>query len=79
MDQIKTKNKFLDEYKKKHDTTQTDKDSLVAKEQKVGQILEGIVSFPEKVHLVGPIGKTSVRPSKKDEMPGNKESEFSSR
>lgn len=81
MDEIKTKNKFLSEYKKKFETKVEDKDALKAKPITMGKVLEGVVQMPEKVHIAGPIGQTSVRKDKKNEntLHGADGTEFSDR
>ena len=61
------KSKFLDEYKKKHETKVTDAEALKAKNHTMEGILKDIVSAPERMVMTGPVGNTSVRPTKKNE------------
>lgn len=61
------KNKFLDEYKKKHDTKVSDAEAMKAKEHTMEGILKDVVQAPKRMVMIGPVGMTSVRPTKKDE------------
>ena len=59
--------KFMANMKKRFETKETDAGSLKAKPITVEGLANDINAFPEKLNIVGPIGKTSVKPSKKDE------------
>lgn len=62
-----TKNKFVDSYKRKFESGKTDADALKAKNQTMENIMKNLVSAPERMVMVGPVGETSVRPSKVNE------------
>jgi len=61
------KDKFLASMKKKHERGNVDSEALKAKDQTMKDILGDIVQMPSKIAMVGPVGKTSVRKTKKDE------------
>ena len=67
----KIQDKDLAKYKK-YEKEGVDNEALKPKKQDMNEILEGTLQMPEKLHIVGPIGKTSVRSSKKDEEPSSK-------
>lgn len=64
---ITNKDNFLSKMKQKFDKKGVDEEALVAKKTSIGEILEGNTLPPEKLFVAGPVGKTSVRPSKVNE------------
>jgi hypothetical protein len=61
------KGKFLEGLQAKHNTKVEDADAMKPKGIKVEGLLNDMNSFPEKIHIAGPIGETSVRKSKPQE------------
>ena len=62
------KGKFLEGLQSKHNTKVEDADAMkVKKGIKVEGLLDDMNSFPEKIHIAGPIGQTSVKKSKPQE------------
>ena len=59
--------KVVEGIKKRYNTQQKDADALKAKPIKVENLLNDMNDIPRSQRVVGPIGKTSVRPSKTDE------------
>lgn len=67
MEVAKNKDRFLSGLQKKYNKGNADKESLKAKKQTITGIIGDITKVPEKLSVIGPVGKTSVRPSKVDE------------
>ena len=69
---IHEQDKFLAEQKKRWDRKQKAGNTLKAKKQTMSGIMNTLNDVPTKVSVggaVGPIGKTSVRPTKPQENP----------
>ncbi len=76
---IHEQDKFLKKNKAKFETKQKDIDALKPKKQTMNGILDNVLQGPEKLHIVGPVGKTSARETKPSENPehGKDGKEFS--
>ena len=77
----KNKDKFVKKLREEHNTGGKDNDALKPKKTSMGKILKGIVKFPDKLHVVGPVGTEKAKKTKKNENPlhGGEGSEFSER
>lgn len=67
--EIKTKNNYMDELKRKFETKAVDTDALKAKDTSIEKTLANVTTFPGRMVLSGPVGNTSVKPDKKEENP----------
>lgn len=67
--EVKTKNEFLDKSKTKYEKLHEYKKLPEIKEIKMEGLLNDTNSFPGRIIMAGPIGKTSVLPDKKDHNP----------
>jgi len=76
---IHEQDKFLEKNRKMFNKGGVDKEALKAKKTSMNKVLEGVAQFPDKLHIVGPVGKESARKTKKEENPlhGGEGHEFS--
>ena len=58
---IENKDNFLSKMRQKFQTPGKDKEALKSKQTTIAEILEGNVLPPEKLHVAGPVGETSVK------------------
>jgi len=76
---IYEQDKFLAENRKKFNKEGVDNEALQAKKTTVNAITKDMTGMPDKLHVMGPLSKTSARPAKSGENPlqGGEAEEFS--